>query len=347
MSMYNARGQDEILAELQKNTNTAVSSFEGTFIYDAFAANSIEFAKQEVEREQTYKVAFAKTSWGEYLEMRTEEHGISRKQAVKASGVITVKGNGTVPIGSIFQTPSGLTYQTTKPATIAVSGDIPIECTTAGAVGNTKAGTIINIPMSIPGINSVSNADDVTDGYDEETDAALYNRFIFKVRQPATSGNMNDYIEWATSVPGVGSVKILPLWNGNGTVKVLITDVNGAPASEKLIQQVTDLVEQKHPIGATVTVAAPEMLELHIALTLSPIVGDVEVIKKIINDYFISRSFSKTRISPAKVGQLILDNADTTGITDYDSLLINGSTVSISIDEDKLPLVVEVTINDH
>lgn len=47
--MYEVREQAEILSELQKNSSSDVSSFEGTFTYDSFAANSIEFAKQEVD----------------------------------------------------------------------------------------------------------------------------------------------------------------------------------------------------------------------------------------------------------------------------------------------------------
>ena len=180
--MYEAREQDEILTELQQNVGNDASSYEGTFTYEVLASNSIEFAKQEVEREQAYRAMFARTSWGEYLEMRVEEHGIFRRQAVKAQGTATVSGNGTVPRGSVFQTATGVAFYTTKAATITRSGDVPIECSTAGAIGNVKAGTITVIPMSIPGISSVTNADATYDGFDEEDDATLYNRLIFKVR---------------------------------------------------------------------------------------------------------------------------------------------------------------------
>lgn len=98
--MYEAREQDEILTELQQNVGNDASSYEGTFTYDVLAANSIEFAKQEVEREQAYKAGFAQTAWGEYLDLRAEEHGVVRKQSVKAKGTVTVTWNGVVPLGS-------------------------------------------------------------------------------------------------------------------------------------------------------------------------------------------------------------------------------------------------------
>lgn len=342
--MYEAREQDEILTELQQNVGNDASSYEGTFTYDVLAANSIEFAKQEVEREQAYKAMFARTSWGEYLEMRAEEHGIFRRQAVKAKGTVTVSGNGTVPQGSVFQTFTGIAFYTTKAASITQSGDIPVECSTAGTIGNVKAGTITVIPMSIPGISSVMNADATYDGFDEEDDATLYNRLIFKVRQPATSGNVNDYIEWATSIAGVGHVTVVPLWNGNGTVKVIIADSSGSPASSNLLTQVSTTIETKRPIGATVSVVAPAILELHIALTPTKGKGDADAIKTLLNNYFTSRNFSGGKVSYAVVGKMIIDD-ESTNVTDYDSLTINGDVKNISLTDEQIPKVTEVTLN--
>lgn len=342
--MYEAREQDEILTELQQNVGNDASSYEGTFTYDVLASNSIEFAKQEVEREQAYKAMFARTSWGEYLEMRAEEHGIFRRQAVKAKGTVTVSGNGTVPQGSVFQTATGIAFYTMKAASITQAGNIPIECSTAGTTGNVKAGTITVIPMSIPGISSVTNADATYDGFDEEDDTTLYNRLIFKVRQPATSGNVNDYIEWATSVAGVGHVTVVPLWNGNGTVKVIITDSSGNPASSNLLTQVSTTIGTKHPIGATVSVVAPAILELHIALTPTKGKGDADAIKTLLNNYLMSRNFGGGKVSYAVIGKMIIDD-ESTNVTDYDSLTINGDTKNISLTDQQIPKVTEVVLN--
>ena len=71
--MYEAREQEDILAELQEASATPASKIEGTFENDMLASNSIEFAKLEVELEQAYKAAFAETSWGDYLTMIAAE----------------------------------------------------------------------------------------------------------------------------------------------------------------------------------------------------------------------------------------------------------------------------------
>lgn len=342
--MYEAREQDDILSELQTNAGSNVSSYEGTFAYDVLAANSIEFSKQEVEREEAYKAAFAKTSWGEYLEMRAEEHGIFRKVAVSATGTITITGTGTVSNGAVFQTSSGIQFHTLKEIDVSGSGSVAIACDTAGTAGNVDADTITVISASIPGITAVTNPAATTGGYNEETDTELYNRLIFKVRQPATSGNVNDYIEWATSIAGVGHVAVVPLWNGNGTVKVIVTDSSGNPASSNLLTQVSTTIETKHPIGATVSVVAPTILELHIALTPTEGKGDVDAIKTLLNDYFTSKKFSGEKVSLAVIGKMIIGD-DSTNVTDYDSLTINGDTKNISLTDEQIPRVTEVVFN--
>lgn len=291
------------------------------------------------------QAGFAQTSWGEYLENIAEEHGVFRRSAVRAIGTITVSGTGTVSQGALFQTQDGTEFSATSTVKVTASADVPIQAVEYGSKGNVAAGAITIIPMSIPGITRVTNAKATYDGFDEETDDELRERLLFKVRQPATSGNINDYIEWGTSVEGVGHITVVPLWNGNGTVKLLVTDSNGQPASPDLLGRVTEKVESMHPIGADVSVIAPSVLGLTIALTPTKGGGDAAAIKKVLNAYFLSRQYTEKKVSYAKVGQLIIENADTTQVEDYDNLTINGATANIGVDTDQIPSVVGVVLN--
>lgn len=343
--MYEAESQEDILTRLQQNTGSRVSTYEGTFAYDVLASNSIEFEKQEVEREQMYKSAFAETASGDYLTLIAADHGVTRKEATAAVGNVVVTGNGTIPVGTLFQTEAGISFTTTT-TTTAVKNEatIPVQCTEAGTVGNVGAGTITVIPMSIPGITAVTNPEPMTDGYDAESDDDLYERFHFHVTQPATSGNCNDYIEWASSIAGVGHVKVLPIWNGPGTVKVLVTDANGEPASPTLLNKVIAYIESVRPIGPEVTVVAPSLFDLTIKLTVTSGSGDADYIKTMLNKYFVSRNFTGSTISYAKVGNMILTD-DNTGVDDYSGLLINDATGNISVTDDQIPHVKEVVLS--
>ncbi len=342
--MYEAESQETILKRLQQDTGDRVSTYEGTFANDVLSSNSIEFYKQEVEREEMYKSAFAETASGDYLTLIAADHGVERKEATAAVGNVLVKGTGTIPVGTLFQTEAGVTFTTTTTTTTtAVKNEatIPVKCTETGTVGNVAANTITVIPMSIPGITSVNNPEAMADGFDAESDEDLYDRFHFHVTQPAISGNVNDYIEWASSIPGVGHVKVLPIWKGPGTVKVLVTDANGEPASMNLLNQVIAKIESVRPIGPEVTVVSPSLFDLTIKLTVTSGSGDADYIKTMLNKYFVSRNFNGTTISYAKVGNMILTD-EKTGVDDYSGLLINDSNGNISITDDQIPHVKEV-----
>lgn len=252
--MYKARDQAEILKELQSYSELPVSNIEGTFEYDVFSSNSIEFGKVEVELEQLYKAAFADTSWGDFLTLRAAEAGVIRKLAVNATGTVTVTGSGDIPKGSQFATETGIQFETEESVTVNTTATIPVKAVVAGTNGNVAAGAINTISVSIPGVRDVTNSEATYGGYDEETDKALLARYLLHVRNPGTTGNKSHYLEWALAVPGVGSASVLPTWNGPNTVKVIIVDANRDTANAELIKRVADYIETVRPIGAQITV---------------------------------------------------------------------------------------------
>lgn len=345
--MFETQSKDEIQKRMAADLSdmNPNSTIEGSFGRDVINATSVEFEKTYVELSLVNQAGFAQTSWGEYLENIAEEHGVFRRSAVRAIGTVTVTGTGTVSQGALFQTQDGTEFSATRTVKVTASAEVPVQAVEYGSKGNVAAGAITIIPMSIPGITRVTNAKATYDGFDEETDDELRERLLFKVRMPATSGNMNDYIEWGTSVEGVGHITVVPLWNGNGTVKLLVTDSNGQPASADLLARVSEKVESMHPIGATVSVIAPSVLGLTIALTPTKGGGDADAIKKVLNKFFLSKQYTEKKVSYAKVGQLIIENSDTTQVEDYDDLTINGATANIGVDTDQIPSVVEVVLN--
>ena len=344
--MYNAREQEDILAELQDASTTPASKIEGTFENDVLASNSIEFAKVEVELEQAYKAAFGSTAWGEYLTMRAAEAGIVRKEAVKAIGEVTFTGSGTVPAGSLVATLDGTQFATTEAAVIESSGTVPVEAVTAGDKGNVSAGTITVIPLSIAGVTAVNNEAATYNGYDEEDDDTLRDRYLTHVRYPGTSGNPRHYIEWATSIPGVGAARCIRAWDGPDTVKVIIVDSNYEEASADLVQTVYDYIESVRPINAILTVVSATPLAVNIAANTTGSL-DTEVFEAAVRKYFAelekkSLTANTSRyVSIAKIGALLLDN----GADDYDSLTLNGAASNVSFTENELPSLGTVVFN--
>ena len=125
-----------------------------------------------------------------------------------------------------------------------------------GSIGNIIAGNIKSFPVTLSGITAVTNTEAMTGGYDAETDDELRLRYLKKVSTPGTSGNKYHYMNWAMEIVGVGDVRVLPLWNGNGTVKVVIINANKGSADANLINEVEAYIEENRPIGANVTVVS-------------------------------------------------------------------------------------------
>lgn len=343
--MYEAREQLDILRELQGYSKVEASKIEGTFEYDVLASNSIEFAKTEVELEQLYKASFADTSWGEYLTMIAEQYGVLRKAATHAIVVLTIKGiqGRTIPAGSLFCTLDGLRFATDEDAVIGSDGFATVKATAveAGGEGNASAETISCIPISIPGVESVINSESAYDGFDEESDDALRERYLLKVRTPATSGNTYHYLEWALEVEGVGQARVLPLWAGNGTVKVIIIDADNKTASSELVQATYEHIESRRPIGATVTVTSPEPFPVDISAHVDGNV-DAELIRADVNDFFRSNGFDLKKVTLARIGKILMD----TGlVNDYENLMLNGVQESVHVSDDQLPVCGVVTLN--
>ena len=322
-----------------------VNIIEGGFVWDTLSANSKEFEKAYAEMALIIEASFPQTSWGDWLTKKAEEHGIIRQEATSSSVILTVTGQAgtTVQEGSLFSTNDGKNFITVETKKIEFTGtvDIKAQSQDVGISCNVDAETIIKIPMSIYGVSAVTNKNSAYDGFDEETDEELLERLLFKVRQPATSGNKNHYIIWATNVEGVGGVKVLPLWNGNGTVKVIITNAENEIASEDLIAKVQNYIDEQRPIGATVTVVSPKPLNIDIGLKVTKGSGNPNEIKNVVNDFFKTTAFEREYVSYAQVGKVILEKT-ATGVQDYSNLTLNNKAENIALTDEQLPTVGQV-----
>ncbi|MGK5506723.1 baseplate J/gp47 family protein [Brevibacillus formosus] len=109
---------------------------------------------------------------------------------------------------------------------------VKVEAVVAGSSGNVPANSITLFPVTLAGFTAVTNPSPTSDGFDAESDEDLLKRYYQRIRTPATSGNKAHYKNWAMEVQGVGDVRIVPLWDGVNTVKVIIIDSDKKPASQ-------------------------------------------------------------------------------------------------------------------
>ena len=216
-------------------------------------------------------------------------------------------------------------------------------CTVSGSAGNVKAGAINRFPVTLPGLTTVENITDFTGGYDAENDADLLERYLGKVSRPNVSGNKYHYIEWAKEVSGVGDVRVIPLWNGAGTVKVVIVDADNRPADAELIEKVKTHIEENRPIGAEVTVvsATPITVNVSVKLTADDTADIQTSIETALKSYLSNDALKRSYISYAKIGSLILS---VPGVEDYTDLKVNSGTANIQIADGAVPVLGSVVI---
>ena len=320
------------------------ADYEGSFSRDLINANSIEFENAYAEMNLIIDAAFAFSSWGEYLTARCAEFGVDRKQAVKAKGEITFTGGQGVfvPKGSLVSVKNGAQFSTDADIMLDGNGKgtVKITCTDVGTKGNVQAHTINNLPVSISGVTAVDNEKTTQDGADEETDEELLKRYSVIVRTPATSGNKYHYYNWAMSIAGVGGCRVVPLWNGAGTVKIIIVNAEMQSAGQDLVKAVKDYIESVRPIGADVTVVSPAPKRINIVVD---VLGKVNVdeFKATVNKYISSKNLDMRYISAAQIGKLLMEQ----NITDYRNLKLNGSDKATATDAELLS-VGNVTVNE-
>lgn len=338
-----------ILERMLSSIDSTLDKSVGSFIYDSLAASSIELENLYKQEENILTKGFADTATDKDLERIVSEVGISRKGSTKASGYVTITGiNGSKIVKGEKVATDSLNYLFLEDKVIENKTiDVLVECEIDGADGNIPAGAIKYFPKTLQGLQTVTNKGAFKNGYDTEDDDSLRERYYIKVRTPAASGNVYHYALWSKEVTGVGDCKVMPLWNGNGTVKVVIINANKVGADSLLISTVKQHIEENRPIGATVTVVSATEIPININFNLNiesshELEATKEKIKATIKNYLKEIAFNREYVSIAKIGAFILD---TDGVIDYTGLKVNGGTDNIRITNEQVAILGEVTVN--
>lgn len=287
------------------------------------------------------------------LEKRVSTIGIYRRDGTYADGMVTfgratpAQNNIIIPGGTLVNTSpdvgGNIIEFTTINDSMIPSGeltvDVPIKCTRVGYI-YIPSGELNIMPNPIMSIEYVLNKQSIEGGTNVEDDASVIERYYERLRTPATSGNVYHYLGWAKEVPGIGDAKVVPLWNGRGTVKVIVIDSNRNPANDKLIQNVFDHIESVRPIGARVTVVSAAAKNISISADVR--IVDGHTIQDIqdrfiddINKYRMEVAFKDEYISHAAIGNILFN---TVGVLDYDGLLLDGAMQNIVLADDEIPI---------
>ncbi len=339
------RSEEQIKQDMLNNVKNTVDKTQNSLVHDALSPAAIEFALMYMELEEVANKLDVENLSGEELERFIYQRtGIKRKPATKATTVVTISGQEGAKIskGDLVGADT-VNFISLEDKTVGPNGQITVlvECEKVGTVGNVPAGVIKYFPVSIAGLVDVYNLEAVTNGYDAESDDELRERYYEKLQRPAKAGNKYYYEQWAKEVVGVGGVRVVPRWDGPLTVKVVIIDSNGQPASQDLIDDVFNHIEEERPFGADVTVVSAEPVEINLSVNLALADGYIEqqvkdYISENITEYLKFIAFKTNYISYAQIGSIILE---TDGVIDYSNLKVNGGMANIPIGNEEVAIM--------
>lgn len=301
---FSQQTYQNILEQMLAQVPATYDTRETAPIPTALSPAAYQLAGFYISLNQVQMQAFIQTATGQALDYLAIIAGLTRYPASPAVrlGIFDIA----VPIGSRYSTINGadsINFQATAATTGPTQGDYYYQLTaeTPGTIGNDYTGPILPI-TAIPGLNSAQITDILVPGDDEETDEAFRARIIEALNDRPFGGNIASYRTYIMAIDGVGAVQVYPTWNGGGTVKCSVLGADYLPASPTLVENVQNAVDPPPnqglglgtaPIGAQVTIVAPETLTVNVSATLllAPgyAIGQVQApVQQAIENYMLS-----------------------------------------------------------
>lgn len=275
-----AQNYDYWLNLMLDNVPNDIDKREGSIIYDAIAPAAMVSAQQSLSLANIIRETYIKTAQGEFLDYRAVEHGTNRYAAtfteVKARFNDDDGNPVNVEVGDRFASiaESPIFYTVIKAND---DGTAEMQAEEAGTSANSYLGQVL--PVTPNDSLAWAEITEITiPARDEENDDHLRARLLNSNSWVAYGGNVADYLDMTSKISDVGATQVYPVWDGPGTVKLVILNNDLMPASQTLIEKVKEEIDPEEsttqgyglaPIDHRVTVVAPETLEVNITMNVT------------------------------------------------------------------------------
>lgn len=344
---YNQETYEAIRKRILDSMTNDIDKREGSFVSNMISPVGVEFAKYYIELDNILSIMFLEDATNEYLDKKVYDFGIERKMGTVARGIIKVTGENGVHISQNSEVISqgGLSFFTVEDAWIDEGiALIEVEASDVGTEYNIIQNSIDKFVNNIVGVKSVTNEEEFKEGTNIETDEELRERFFEVVRRPATSGNIYHYEQWAKEIDGINQARVKPLWNGNGTVKVIVSNDNNI-VSEEIVAKCQEYINTVKPIGADVTVITPTSLDINITANIYIENGYDSVKAKLDFEDNLKKYLSNCNdtVVYTRVASCL---GSVEGIKDYSELKLNGGISNVSFDDEKLPKIKSIELSE-
>ena len=343
-----------ILGRMLDRVPDTVDKREGSVIYDALAPAAAELAKTYMELDVVMDETFVDTASLQYLILRCKERGI------------TIQGETAAVVQGIFTPPeleltAGMRFncdEVNYTVTEKISAGVyRLEAETLGTAGNLYSGTLLPI-QTVNGLQTAEITGVIVPGEDGDTTETLREKYYASIDGEAFGGNVADYKEKVNAIVGVGGVKVYPVWNGGGTVKLVIIASDYTTPSSELVQQVQTEIdpEQNHgeglglaPIGHTVTVMGAQHRDIAVTTNITFAMGwqwasAQSQIESAVRTYFkeLSEKWTETPTTIVRIAQIETRILALECVVDITETAINGVPENLELAEDEIPQLASV-----
>lgn len=351
---FSDKTYEQLMEEALGRVSDDIDKRPGSMVWNGNAPCLAEMAQLYLALDFVFTATYVNSAPREYLVKRAADRSIFPKAATPA--VLRAKMNMSVPVGTRFSL-EDINFFVTKQ--LGIDGedyDHLVECETAGTVGNGYAGALIPIDY-VDGLTRAETDGIYSAGTDEEDTEVFRARVIESMRSIAFGGNVADYKNKAMTFDGVGQVKVLPIWNGAGTVKLILmsSNLDSPTISEDRIASIKNAIDPTEkqgqgyglaPIGHTVTVVSVKEKDVNVSMKAELKTGveqsaAIADITGIINDYFRELSADwenkdKVVVRISHIESRILERCNS--VEDIDiGTTANGETKSLTLEKDEIP----------
>lgn len=274
-------GYEEILSRM-KERYTEISGYQVPELSDIDVRMKVlagELFNAEVNLEFIKRQMFPSTATSEYLDLHAQDRGLSRKQAVKATGEVRfsisepIDENISIPKGTVVSTDeAGEQYRyLTDEAAVLTAGNtlVSVSCVAekSGSEYNVSAYKIYTLVTNVVGIESVTNPAAFIGGADRESDEQLRKRILNSYATISNGTNRAYYKRLAESVDGVKSASVLSKVRGVGTVDVYICG-DKTEATTALVKRVQAVMNEQRELNVDVKVYAANIVEANLGVNI-------------------------------------------------------------------------------
>lgn len=352
--MYENITYEDILQRMLDRVPNSIDKREGSIIFDALAPAAVELQLMYIEFDTILQETFGDTASREYLIRRAAERGVIPYPATHAVlKAIATPSTINIPVGSRFSL-NQLNYVITEKI---ADGEYKVQCESLGVIGNAYFGGLIPIDY-INGLETIEITEILMPGEDEEGTEDIRTRYFATFDTKSYGGNKEDYIQKTNALPGVGSTKVTPVWNGGGTVLLTILNSEYDKASSTLVESVQESVDPTKdgsgsgiaPIGHVVTVRTVDNVEMSISTSIT-FHGSYSfdtmksAIEGAIKEYFleIRKTWATENESVVRISQIETRILSLTGVVDISNTMINGKASNCVLGVYEVPVLGGVT----